>query len=80
MMKTEPMDPSQLISHLNAIDIGDLDRIRGKLAEASAACVAIDQPDLADKLDEAMQALDRIDLKTYRRRVATVISKLGHIR
>ena len=80
MMKTDPMDPSQLISHLNAIDIGDLERIRGKLTQAGEACLAIDQPDLADKLKEAVEALDRIDLKTYRRRVATVISKLGHIR
>jgi hypothetical protein len=41
---------------------------------------AIDQPELADKLGEAVDALDRIDLKTYRRRVETVVAKLGHLR
>jgi len=78
--KAEPMDANQLIAHLNAINIGDLDAIRGKLQEASQACHRIEQPDLADKLDEAVEALDRLDLKTYRRRVETVVSKLGHIR
>ena len=74
------MDANQLIAHLNAIKIGDLDAIRGKLQQASQACVGIEQPDLAGKLDEALEALDRLDLKTYRRRVEAVVSKLGHIR
>ena len=74
------MDASMLISHLNAIDIGDLDIIRGKLEQASRGCVELDQPELAEKLDEAVEALDRLDLKTYRRRVETVVSRLGHIR
>ena len=29
---------------------------------------------------DCVEALDRLDLKTYRRRVETVVSKLGHIR
>lgn len=74
------MDSNQLIADLNAINIGDLDVIREKLEQAREACLAIDQPDLADKLLEAVQALDQADLKTYRRRVETVVSKLGHIR
>lgn len=74
------MDSSQLIASLNAINIGDLDLIRTKLQQAREACRAIDQPELADKLQEAVEALDRADLKTYRRRVETVVSKLGHIR
>jgi hypothetical protein len=78
--KTQGMDANQLIAHLNAIKIGDLDAIRGKLQLASRACLGIEQPDLAGKLDEALEALDRLDLKTYRRRVEAVVSKLGHIR
>ena len=74
------MDPGKLISHLNAISVGDLDSIQAKLDEAREACVAIEQPDLADKLLEASDALRRADMKTYRRRVETVVSKLGHIR
>ena len=74
------MDPGKLISHLNAISVGDLDGIRAKLKQAREACAEIEQPDLADKLREAAEALDRADMKTYRRRVETVVSKLGHIR
>ena len=80
MEKLESMDADKLISHLNAINVGDVDVIRGKLRQASVACVAIEQPDLAVKLDEALEALDRLDLNTSRRRVETVVSKLGHIR
>ncbi len=74
------MDSSQLIANLNAINIGDLDVIRGKLEQAREGCLAINQPDLAEKLQEAVDALDQADMKTYRRRVETVVSKLGHIR
>jgi hypothetical protein len=74
------MSPGKLISHLNAISVGDLDLIRVKLRQAREACVAIRQPDLAEKLREATDALDRADMKTYRRRVESVVSKLGHIR
>ena len=54
--------------------------IRDKLEQAREACRKIDQPELAEKLQEAVDALDQADMKTYRRRVETVVSKLGHIR
>jgi len=79
-MRRPIMDSSQLIANLNAINVGDLEVIRGKLEQAREACRAIDQPELADKLQEAVDALDQADMKTYRRRVETVVSKLGHIR
>ena len=58
MTETKDMDPGQLISHLNSISVGDLDVIRDKLDEAREACEAIRQPDLADKLREAAEALN----------------------
>jgi hypothetical protein len=74
------MNTSQLIAFLNAIEIGQMDSIRAKLDEARTACIALDQAELADKLSEATEALSRADLKTYRRRVETVIARLGHLR
>lgn len=74
------MNTSQLIAFLNAIEIGQMDSIRAKLDEAKRACVALDQAELANKLGEATEALSRADLKTYRRRVETVIARLGHLR
>ncbi len=74
------MNASQILAHLKALRVGDLEALRGKLQAAREACDEIEQGDLASKLDEAMSALARADMKTYRKRVETVISKLGHIR
>ena len=71
---------SQLVAYLNAINVGDMDKIRAKLGAARRACIEIEQEELADKLVQAEQALDQADMKTYRKRVQTVISRLGHIR
>jgi hypothetical protein len=74
------MDASQLIAFLNALNVGELDSIRGKLTQAEAACHEIGQENLAEMLHEANAALASADLKTYRKRVETVIARLGHLR
>jgi hypothetical protein len=73
-------DLQQLIAFLNAIQVGPLEDIRGKLGEARGRCVDLGQLELADKLAEAQAALDAVDLKTYRKRIETVISRLGHLK
>jgi len=72
------MKTTELIAFLNAIDIGEMDKIRAKLDEARRACLGLDHDELAQKLDEAGQALTRADMKTYHKRVKTVIARLGH--
>jgi len=74
------MNPTQLIAFLNAMTCGDLDAIATKLVEAQAACVELGEGDLASKLEEARAALLDGDLKTYRKRVETVVAGLGHVR
>ena len=74
------MNTSQLIAYLNAISTGDLDSIEGRLGEARHACLQLEQSDLADKLQEATIALRKADLRTYRRRIETVVARLGHLR
>jgi hypothetical protein len=74
------VDPSRIIACLNAISIGEMEGVRARLGEARTACLSIDQPDLADKLAEAERALGAADLRTYRKRVATVVARLGHLR
>jgi hypothetical protein len=73
-------DPGRIIACLNSMGIGEMEVLRAKLSEARAACRELDQPELADKLDEAGRALDAADLRTYRKRVETVIARLGHLR
>ena len=74
------LDASQLIAFLNAINVGELDGIRAKLAQAREACIDLDQDDLAGKLLEAEDALFEADMRTYRKRIETVIARLGHLR
>jgi hypothetical protein len=73
-------DTNQLIALLNAINVGELDGIRARLSQAREACIAMKQQELAEKLSEAETALFEADLKTYRKRIETVIARLGHLR
>jgi len=72
--------PSQIIAALNSLGVGEIAAIRARLEEARRACLDLEQADLAGRLGEALEALDRLDLKTYRKRVASVIAQLGHLR
>ena len=73
-------DPQQLIAFLNAIHVGALEGIRAKLAQARQACLELARPELADKLSEAEAALAAGDMKTYRKRIETVVARLGHLK
>ena len=80
MSETKTTDATRLIAFLNSINVGEMATIRHKLDEARLACLAIRQDELAVKLAEAETALFRADLKTYRKRLETVVSRLGHLR
>ena len=73
------MDPDRVIACLNSINVGEIDVVRARLGEARAGCLEIDG-ELAVKLDEAGQALASADLRTYRKRIETVVARLGHLR
>jgi hypothetical protein len=79
-METGTADPSRVIALLNALSWGDVDGIAVKLEEARGCCLALEQPELALKLADAAVALRAADVKTYRRNVETVVSRLGHLR
>lgn len=74
------MTPSQLIAFLNALHLGDVDALRAKLDEAGTACAGLGQDELVAQLGSARTALDGGDVRTYRKRIETVISRLGHLR
>jgi hypothetical protein len=77
---TKSADPSKIIASLNSLGVGEMDVIRAKLDEARRACLELDRADLAQRLGEASSALGRAELKTYRKRVESVVSQLGHLR
>jgi hypothetical protein len=72
--------PSQIIALLNSLSFGDLEAIRAKLDEASAACGALGKDELAALVAEARTAISTGDLKTYRKKIETTVSRLGHLR
>ena len=74
------VDPSRIIASLNSLGVGELGVIRAKLDEARQACLELDREDLARRLEEALTALCSAEMKTYRKRVESVISQLGHLR
>jgi hypothetical protein len=74
------VDPSKIIAWLNSLRVGEMDAIRLRLDEARRACLELDRADLAERLAEASSALSRAELKTYRKRVESVIAQLGHLR
>ncbi len=51
-----------------------------KLERGREACRELKQDDLSETLREASEALSELDLGTYRKRLATVIARLGHVR
>jgi len=72
--------PAQIIATLNSLRRGEMDTIRRRLDEARLACVDLEQLQLAERLEEARNALGRADVKTYRKQVETVIAQLGHLK
>ncbi len=74
------MTTGQLMAYLHAIRVGAMDGIQAKIDTAREACLELDQDELAQTLNEASAALVQADLKTYRKRMETVISRLGHVR
>jgi hypothetical protein len=74
------VNASQLIAHLNSMSVGALDGLALKLEQARRACLELEQTELAEKLVEAGRALETADLKTFRKRLETVVARLGHLR
>ena len=50
------MNPAQLITYLNSIEIGEMAQIRGKLGEARKACNELSQHQLAEQIDPDLQS------------------------
>lgn len=69
-----------LIATLNTMEVGDLDSIRSRLLDVRRELLSRDYGQLVTHLDECICALDRGDLKSFRRLKETIVSRLGHLR
>jgi hypothetical protein len=69
-----------LLSTLNATELGTLESIATKFRQVRADLAGMEQAELADRAEDAVQALDRGDLTEFRRLKAFLQSKVGHLR
>jgi hypothetical protein len=69
-----------VLSTLNATELGTLESIATKFRQVREDLAGMEQPELADRAEEAVQALDRGDLAEFRRLKAFLQSKVGHLR
>ena len=75
---TTPLD--RVLATLNSAEIGSLEKIARMMGGVAADLRSLDQPDLADRADQAVAALERADLAEFRRLRAFIQSKVGHLR
>jgi hypothetical protein len=73
-----PID--RVISALNSIRVGDLDRIDALLGDVRGTLLGLDEPELIERVDEARQAIARGDVPLFRKRIQLIVSRLGHRR
>ena len=69
-----------LLSILNATDVGTLDSVADKLRQVQDELAGLDQPELAARAEEAVAALRRGDVAEFKRALAFLQSKIGHLR
>jgi hypothetical protein len=69
-----------LLSTLNATEVGTLESIRAKLEQVREELVGLDQPELAARTAETIQALVQGDVPGFKRGRAFLQSKIGHLR
>jgi hypothetical protein len=70
----------RILATLNSAEVGALDRIAEKMRAAAADLRAMEQPELAQKADESIAALERADVPEFKRLRAFIQSKVGHLR
>jgi len=70
----------RILATLNSAEVGALDRIAEKMRAAASDLRAMEQPELAQKADDSIAALERADVTEFKRLRAFIQSKVGHLR
>jgi ABC-type transport system involved in cytochrome c biogenesis ATPase subunit len=72
--------PKELLSQLNNLKLGELSAVDGQLGQASEALEALGQVELQGRVDEARRCLKAGKLRDFRKALATVTARLGHLK
>ncbi len=73
-------DTSQVMALLNGLSVGRMDQLRQQLQKARQGLLELGQEELAGRVDDALAALGQGDLREFRRAIANVTAKLGHVK
>ena len=75
-----PDQIDRMLSTLNAAEVGTLESIAGKLRHVQELLRTLEQEELVQRVEEAVDALKRGDLAEFQRGRAFLQSKIGHLR
>jgi hypothetical protein len=70
----------RILATLNSTEVGSIERIAERMRVVAADLREIEQPELAARADESLQALGRADVAEFKRLRAFIQSKVGHLR
>ena len=72
--------PKELLAQLNNLQLGELSAVDGELGRASVALEAMGQSELGSRVEEARVCLKAGNIREFRRALANVTAKLGHLK
>jgi hypothetical protein len=75
-----PMQTRGLIETLNNLSMGELALVSRRVREVRDDVLAMDQTEIAAILDQSLECLASGDLKMFRKRINTAVSRLGHLK
>jgi len=65
---------------LNSLQVGELGRLHAEMERARTLLEELGQGELEQRIRDAQLALRRGDMKEFRRALANVTSRLGHLK
>jgi hypothetical protein len=73
------MDARAVLKVLNSLSLGELSRVGRDLDAAREALLGLGHPELGERLAEAQRSLRGGDVREFRRALANVTARLGHL-
>ncbi len=72
--------PKNVLARLNGLRLGELGQVDGELGRAGEALAELGEEGLRLRVEEARESLRKGDLREFRRALANVTARLGHLK
>lgn len=70
----------EVLTALNSLSVGEFSRLQDDLRRARETLASLGQDELSERVGAAQEALRRGDMKEFRRALANVTARLGHLK